>query len=131
LALQIRWNAISRICGSILGKIGKEHVERIKPKLVTGAPSLADRFLNPKKAVPSLSEVKRYDGHYEINLPFVVFLSLIVNLTLIALLIQKELISGAKGERAMRFSQALNVAIVPLLVAFFATMAFSIADLQR
>ena len=58
-------------------------------------------------------------------------LSLIVNLTLIALLIQKELISGAKGERAMRFSQALNVAIVPLLIAFFATMAFSIADLQR
>ena len=58
-------------------------------------------------------------------------LGLIVILTLIALLIQKELINGLEGQRAKRLSRALNIAIVPLVVVFVATVAIKVADIFR
>jgi hypothetical protein len=58
-------------------------------------------------------------------------LTLIVILTLIALLVQKELIGGLQGERAQRLSRALNIAIVPLVVVFVASVAIKIADVLR
>jgi hypothetical protein len=58
-------------------------------------------------------------------------LALTAILTLIALLIQKEIISGLTGDRARRLSRALNIAIVPLIVVFVVTMAFKVADVLR
>ena len=43
---------------------------------------------------------------------------LIVVITLLSLLIQKELVTTADTPRAKALSRALNVAIVPLLMAF-------------
>lgn len=56
-------------------------------------------------------------------------LSLIVILTLIGLLIKKELFSGLTGERAQRLTRALNVVILPLCIVFAATVASRIADM--
>ena len=58
-------------------------------------------------------------------------LALTAILTLIMLLIQKEIISGLTGDRARRLSRALNIAIVPLIVVFVVTMAFKVADVLR
>ena len=58
-------------------------------------------------------------------------LALIAILSLITLLIQKEMISGLNGERAKRLSRTLNVAIVPLAMVFMATVAFKIADILQ
>jgi hypothetical protein len=58
-------------------------------------------------------------------------LALIAILTLIALLIQKEIIGGLDSARAQRISRALNIAIVPLVLVFVATVAFKIADVLR
>ena len=55
-------------------------------------------------------------------------LTLIVILTLIALLIQKELISGLQGQRARQIGRALNIAIVPLIVVFAASVVIKISD---
>jgi len=45
-------------------------------------------------------------------------LALLVTLTLLTLLIQKEVISVSPGVRGQRLSHALNIAILPLLLAF-------------
>jgi hypothetical protein len=58
-------------------------------------------------------------------------LSLIVILTLIALLIQKELIGGLESKRARQLSRALNIAIVPLIVVFVATVVIKVVDVLR
>ena len=58
-------------------------------------------------------------------------LALIAILTLIMLLIQKEIIGGLSGARAKRVSRALNIAIVPLIVVFLVTMAFKVTDVLR
>lgn len=58
-------------------------------------------------------------------------LALISILTLIALLIQKEIIGGLGSTRARRLSRALNIAIVPLALVFVVTMAFKVADVLR
>lgn len=58
-------------------------------------------------------------------------LALIALLTLIALLIQKEIIGSLSGPRARRISRALNIAIVPLVLVFVVTVAFKIADVLR
>jgi hypothetical protein len=58
-------------------------------------------------------------------------LTLIVVLTLIAALVQKEIIGGLAGDRAKRLTRALNVAILPLVVVFVATVAVRIAETLR
>jgi hypothetical protein len=58
-------------------------------------------------------------------------LTLIVVLTLLAVLVQKELIAGLVGDRARRLRRALNIAILPLAVVFVATVAVRVADLLR
>ncbi|HNP73918.1 MAG TPA: hypothetical protein PKK15_22570 [Kouleothrix sp.] len=58
-------------------------------------------------------------------------LALIAILTLILLLIQKEIISGLSGSRAQRLSRALNIAIVPLILVFVATVALKVVDVLR
>jgi len=58
-------------------------------------------------------------------------LALIAILTLIALLIQKEIIGGLSGARAQRLGRALNIAIVPLVLVFIVTVAFKVADVLR
>jgi hypothetical protein len=58
-------------------------------------------------------------------------LTLIVVLTLIALLVQKELIGGLESQRARQITRALNIAIVPLGVVFIASVAMKVADVLR
>ncbi len=58
-------------------------------------------------------------------------LTLIVVLTLIALLVQKELIGGLESQRARQIGRALNIAIVPLVVVFIASVAIKVADVLR
>ncbi len=53
-------------------------------------------------------------------------LTLIVILTLLALLIQKEIVSGLDNIRAKRLSKALNVAIVPLVLVFVTSVLFEV-----
>jgi hypothetical protein len=55
-------------------------------------------------------------------------LTLIVVLTLLAFLLQKELIGGVKGPSAERLRRAINIAIVPLAVVFLATVVLSITQ---
>jgi hypothetical protein len=45
-------------------------------------------------------------------------LGLIAIVTLLVLVIQREVVTASPGPRAIAFSQALNVAIVPLLLGF-------------
>jgi hypothetical protein len=59
-------------------------------------------------------------------------LALIAILTLLALLIQKEVISGldrnSGGSRLKRMGKLINIAIIPLIIAFFATLALNVFD---
>jgi hypothetical protein len=45
-------------------------------------------------------------------------LGLLLTLTLIALLIGKEIATAAPGERSIRWRRTLNIGMVPLLVSF-------------
>ena len=58
-------------------------------------------------------------------------LMLIVTLILLVLLIQKDISGSIRGARAKRLSQALDVAIVPLLVVFVANAIVMIAAVVR
>jgi hypothetical protein len=58
-------------------------------------------------------------------------LALTAILALIGLLIQKELIGGLQGDRAKRLSRVLNIAIVPLAIIFFVTIAVKLADMLQ
>ena len=55
-------------------------------------------------------------------------LALIVSIVLIVLLIQRELIKGSDNARLQRLNQALNIGIVPLLIAFAIIVVFRVAD---
>lgn len=57
--------------------------------------------------------------------------SLIAIVTLLVLLVQKEISGSLRTKPAQRLSGALNVALVPLLIAFIATAAIQIAEALR
>jgi hypothetical protein len=56
-------------------------------------------------------------------------LGLVAVVTLLILLIQKELIAVSEGPRAKLLVRALNIAIAPLLMAFFLTIALKVLDI--
>ncbi len=58
-------------------------------------------------------------------------LALIAILTLLALLIQKEITSGLGSAWAANLSRALNIVIVPLIIVFVIMVAFRILDVLR
>jgi hypothetical protein len=55
-------------------------------------------------------------------------LALIGICTLLALLIQKELIAGSKGRFAHALGRVLNMGIIPLLIAFILIVAVKAID---
>ena len=55
-------------------------------------------------------------------------LALIGICTLLALSIQKELITSIRGRLARALSRALNIGIVPLLIAFAMILAVKVAS---
>jgi uncharacterized membrane protein len=58
-------------------------------------------------------------------------LGLVAVLTLVVLLVQKELVTANAGPRANTFGQALNVAILPLLMAFALIAIANVAAILR
>jgi len=58
-------------------------------------------------------------------------LGMVAVITLLILLIQKELITVGEGPRTKVLVRALNIAIVPLLMAFALTMAVKVAEVLR
>lgn len=56
-------------------------------------------------------------------------LGLLAVLTLIALLVTKELASASENRRLQYLARALNVAILPLLVAFAAIVAVKVVEI--
>jgi hypothetical protein len=58
-------------------------------------------------------------------------LGLIGILTLLSLLIQKELVTAVDSPRARAFGRVLNVAIVPLLMAFALVVVVRVAEVLR
>jgi cytochrome bd-type quinol oxidase subunit 2 len=63
--------------------------------------------------------------------PAVSGLSLVVTVVLIALLIQKEIISGSKDLRARRLNHGLTLVIAPLLVVFAVLVILNVAEFLR
>lgn len=55
-------------------------------------------------------------------------LAIIGIMTLITLLISKDLSNAARSQYAQRLNRALNIAIFPLLVVFLAVVAFRISQ---
>ena len=55
-------------------------------------------------------------------------LALIGIFTLLALLVQKELTTSARGRFARALSRALNISTVPLLMAFLLIVAVKVAQ---
>jgi len=58
-------------------------------------------------------------------------LGLVTIVTLLSLLIQKELVTAATGPRTRALGQALNIAIVPLLIAFALIVVAKVAEVLR
>jgi len=58
-------------------------------------------------------------------------LALIVILTMFTLLVQKEVATSARERWARALDRALNVGIIPLLLAFLALVALRIAEILR
>jgi len=58
-------------------------------------------------------------------------ITLVVTLLLLACLIQKEISGSLEGDRARRLSQALDVALVPLVVAFIVNAVVMIVSSLR
>jgi hypothetical protein len=56
-------------------------------------------------------------------------LGLVGVLVLITLLIQKEILSPLKDVRVIRLQQALNIAIIPLLIVFLLIAATKIIEI--
>jgi len=52
-------------------------------------------------------------------------------LVLLVMLIQKEISSALNGEQNRAWSQALNVAIAPLLIAFIMVVIYRVAEILR
>ncbi len=59
------------------------------------------------------------------------FFGLVAAVTLLVMLIQKEVLTGSEGERAHALSRVLNFAIVPLVVAFLMVLAVRITEILR
>ena len=55
-------------------------------------------------------------------------LGLITTLTLVGLLISKEVAVVAPGEQTIRWGRVLNVGLVPLLIAFGVIVAVKLAE---
>ena len=55
-------------------------------------------------------------------------LALIGIFTLLALLIQKELVTSVRGRFARALGRALNIGIVPLLIVFVLVVAVKVVD---
>ena len=49
-------------------------------------------------------------------------------LVLIALLVQKEIVLGVRDSRKHQLSQALNIGILPLLIAFFLIVVLKVVE---
>lgn len=58
-------------------------------------------------------------------------LGLIAVVVLLSLLIQKELVTSASSRRAQALNRVLNVAIVPLFMAFALIVAVKVAEVLR
>ena len=58
-------------------------------------------------------------------------IALIVSLVLLILLVQKELAISFSTSRTQRLSRALNVAIIPLLIAFLMIAIVKVAEVLR
>ena len=56
-------------------------------------------------------------------------LALIATMVLAVLLMQKEAVSGLSGPRAIRWSQALDIALPPLALIFILTMILKFIDM--
>jgi hypothetical protein len=54
--------------------------------------------------------------------------AIIAIVTFIVVMVQKEITSELEGVRAKRLSQALNIALVPMLVIFFTIFFAKIID---
>ena len=57
--------------------------------------------------------------------------ALVAIILFFALLVQKEITTTAAGSRMKSLSQALNVAIIPLLIAFVAIVATTVVGIIR
>ena len=57
------------------------------------------------------------------------FLSLVAAATFLVLLIEKEMVDGDFGPRSRSLSRGLNIAIVPLGMAFVLIVAFALLQL--
>lgn len=55
-------------------------------------------------------------------------LGVIVTLTLVGLLVAKELVSATPGERGVRWGHTLNVGVIPLLISFLVIVGVRLAD---
>ena len=55
-------------------------------------------------------------------------LGVIVTLTLIGLLVAKELASATPGERGVHWGRVLNIGVVPLLLSFLVIVGVKLAD---
>jgi len=55
-------------------------------------------------------------------------LGLITTLTLIALLVTKEITTAIPGRDGIRWARTLNIGVVPLLVAFAVIVAVKLAE---
>lgn len=58
-------------------------------------------------------------------------LALIGILVLLVLLIQKEIVTSTSDNRLRKLGNALNISIVPLLIAFVLVVAARISDVLR
>jgi len=62
---------------------------------------------------------------------FAASLGLIGIITLLSLLIQKEMVTSLTGPRAKALGRVLNIAIVPLLMAFFLIVVVRVGEVLR
>ncbi len=55
-------------------------------------------------------------------------LALLATIVMVGLLITKEVSSSLAGERMRRLSQALNVALIPLVIIFLSSLAARVLE---
>ena len=58
-------------------------------------------------------------------------LAVIGILVLLALLIQKEIFSSSEKKQALRYSQALNIALPPMVIAFILIVAARVVQVLQ
>ena len=57
--------------------------------------------------------------------------ALIGVVVLLTLLVQKEVASGSDSKRLKRFSKALNISIIPLVIAFVLIVVTKVAEVLK